>query len=110
MLTGATDLDDAIEIDLKSGLHYVTAGAKAPNPPDALGSVAMRQLIDELESRYDLVILDTPPVLPVSDSLVLLRHVDKAVFLVRWGSTKREAVLAGIRQVQKPMAIWLASP
>lgn len=101
VLTGATDLDDAIEIDLKSGLHYITAGAKAPNPPDALGSVAMRQLIDELESRYDLVILDTPPVLPVSDSLVLLRHVDKAVFLVRWGSTKREAVLAGIRQVQE---------
>lgn len=101
VLTGAVDLDDALEIDLKSGLHYVTAGAKAPNPPDALGSVAMRQLINELEDRYDLVVLDTPPVLPVSDSLVLLRHVDKAVFLVRWGSTKREAVLAGIRQIQE---------
>ncbi|WP_417515971.1 GumC family protein [Minwuia sp.] len=101
ILTGNIELDDAIEIDLKSGLHYITAGAKAPNPPDALGSVAMRQLITELEGRYDLVILDTPPVLPVSDSLVLLRHVDKAVFLVRWGSTRREAVLAGIRQVQE---------
>ncbi|PJK29028.1 GumC family protein [Minwuia thermotolerans] len=101
ILTGAADLNDAIEIDLKSGLHYITAGAKAPNPPDALGSAAMRQLIGELENRYDLVILDTPPVLPVSDSLVLLRNVDKTVFLVRWGSTRREAVLAGIRQVQE---------
>ncbi|WP_416898830.1 MAG: polysaccharide biosynthesis tyrosine autokinase [Minwuia sp.] len=101
VLTGAIDLEDAIEIDLKSGLHYITAGAKAPNPPDALGSEAMRQLIRELEDRYDFVVLDTPPVLPVSDSLVLLRHVDKAVFLVRWGSTRREAVLAGIRQVQE---------
>ena len=101
ILTGAVEIDDAIEIDLKSGLHYITAGAKVPNPPDALGSNAMRQLIEELSRRYDLVILDTPPVLPVSDALVLLRHVDKAVFLVRWGSTRREAVLAGIRQVQE---------
>lgn len=101
ILTGAVDLNDAIEIDLKSGLHYISAGAKAPNPPDALGSAAMRHLIGELEKRYDLVILDTPPVLPVSDSLVLLRSVDKTVFLVRWGSTRREAVLAGIRQVQE---------
>ena len=101
ILTGACELNDAIEIDLKSGLHYITAGAKAPNPPDALGSGAMRTMISELESRYDLVILDTPPVLPVSDSLVLLRNVDKTVFLVRWGSTRREAVIAGIRQVQE---------
>ncbi|MDF1721306.1 MAG: polysaccharide biosynthesis tyrosine autokinase [Minwuia sp.] len=101
ILTGATEIDDAVEIDLKSGLHYITAGAKVPNPPDALGSNAMRQLIEELTRRYDLVVLDTPPVLPVSDALVLLRHVDKSVFLVRWGSTRREAVLAGIRQVQE---------
>lgn len=101
ILTGAIEIDDAVEIDLKSGLHYITAGAKVPNPPDALGSNAMRQLIEDLTRRYDLVVLDTPPVLPVSDALVLLRHVDKSVFLVRWGSTRREAVLAGIRQVQE---------
>lgn len=101
VLSGAAVLDDVIEIDLRSGLHYITAGPKAPNPPDALGSLAMRQLIDELTRRYDLVIIDTPPVLPVSDALVLLRNVDKAVYLVRWGSTRREAVLAGIRQVQE---------
>lgn len=101
ILIGAASLDDVIEIDLRSGLHYITAGAKAPNPPDALGSSAMHQLIAELSMRYDLVVLDTPPVLPVSDALVLLRHVDKVVFLVRWGTTRREAVLAGIRQVQE---------
>lgn len=99
VLSGQASLDDVIEIDMKSTLHYITAGGQAPNPPDLLGSQAMSSLMDTLTRRYDLVVLDTPPVLPVSDALVMLRLVDKAIYLVRWGVTRREAVLAGIRQV-----------
>ena len=48
---------------------------------------------------YDLIVIDTPPVLALSDTLVLLRYVDKTVFLVRWEKTRRETLLAGVRQV-----------
>ena len=92
-------LNDMIQIDFKSGLHYVLTGHTAPHPTDLLGSDKMRGLLYALRDIYDLVIIDTPPVLAMSDTLVLLRCVDKTLFLVRWEKTRRETALAGLRQV-----------
>jgi len=97
-LGGQAELEDVIEIHPSSTMHYVTAGSRAPNPTDMLSSDEMRQLIIRLGEMYDMVVFDTPPLMAVSDALVLMRDVDRTLFLVRWEKTRRETVLAGIKQ------------
>lgn len=97
-LSGQAELEDVIEIHPSSTMHYVTAGSRAPNPTDMLSSDEMRQLIVRLGEMYDMVVFDTPPLMAVSDALVLMRDVDRTLFLVRWEKTRRETVIAGIKQ------------
>ena len=98
-LVGRASLNDVLEIEPRYGLRFITAGTSVPNPPDLLGSPKMRDLVQKLSEMFDLVLLDTPPLLIVSDSLVLARFVDKAVFVVRWVKTKRKSALLGIKQL-----------
>jgi succinoglycan biosynthesis transport protein ExoP len=98
-LTGQCALDEVVDIDLTSGVHYITAGGRSPHPADLLGSQQMKALIALLAQQYDLVVLDTPPLLAVSDTLVLARQVEKAIFVVRWEKTRRETVMSGLRQI-----------
>ena len=88
-------LEEIIQIDFRSGSHYILAGQAVPHSTDLLGSEKMRALIAALNEIYDLVVIDTPPVLALSDTLVLLRSVDKTVFLVQWEKTRRETAMAG---------------
>ena len=92
-------LEEIIQIDFRSGAHYILAGQSIPHSTDLLGSEKMRALLAALSEVYDLVVIDTPPVLALSDTLVLLRSVDKTVFLVQWEKTRRDTALAGLRQV-----------
>jgi Mrp family chromosome partitioning ATPase len=71
-----------------------------PNPQDMLGSQHMRDFIRSISQHYDLVVLDSPPVLAASDSLVLSRIVDATVFVVRWEHTPRQVVLGALKQLQ----------
>ncbi len=96
-LAGQASLEDVVEIDPHSGVHFITAGSRAPNPVDLLGSQEMRKLLTRLSSLYDLVVIDSPPLLPVSDAMVLARAVDKTIFLIRWEKTKRETALSGLK-------------
>lgn len=93
------ELDDVIHADERSGAAFVTAGAPVPDPAAVLSSERMRKLLKDLASRYDLVILDSPPVLSVSDARVLSQMVDKTIFLVHWGSTRRHDVMMGVKQL-----------
>jgi Mrp family chromosome partitioning ATPase len=59
----------------------------------------LRALLGDLKSRYDLILIDSPPVLAVSDARLLARAADKTVYLVRWGSTRRRNAAAGLKQI-----------
>ena len=98
-LTGHASLEDVVEVDPQSGARYITAGSRVPNPTDLLGSDAMRRLLQQLSESFDLVVLDTPPLLVVSDALVLVRAVDKTIFAIRWEKTRRVTALAGLKYV-----------
>lgn len=98
-LSGQCPLEDVIDIDLASGVHYITAGGRTPHPTDMLSSQQMKALLAMLTQQYELVILDTPPLLAVSDTLVLARQVEKTAFVVRWEKTRRETVSAALRQL-----------
>jgi len=93
------ELNEVVLADERSGAYFVTAGAPVPDPAALLASDRMRRLLKDSASRYDLVIIDSPPVLSVSDARVLSQMTDKTVFLVQWGSTRRHDVMMGIKQL-----------
>tara|TARA_B100000676_G_scaffold50873_1_gene50122 strand:+ start:102420 stop:102725 length:306 start_codon:yes stop_codon:yes gene_type:complete len=59
----------------------------------------MYGLLHQLSANYDLVVLDSPPLLAVSDALVLVREADRTIFVVRWEKTRRDFVTASLRQL-----------
>lgn len=75
-------------------LDVLTAGKIPPNPSEMLGSQAMSGLLDELSNIYDVIVLDSPPVLAVTDAQILSTKVDGTVLVVRAEKTKKDTVLA----------------
>ncbi|MGG7161211.1 CpsD/CapB family tyrosine-protein kinase [Clostridium baratii] len=75
-------------------LDILTAGKIPPNPSEMLGSQAMSSLLDELSNVYDVIILDSPPVLAVTDAQILSTKSDGTVLVVRAEKTKKDTVLA----------------
>jgi succinoglycan biosynthesis transport protein ExoP len=97
-LSGQKELSQVIYQDRETGLHMIF-GASVPNTAlDLVNSPRMRGLIEELRGSYDLVILDTPACLPVSDSRVMASLSDLVFYIVAWDQTARGAITAGIKQ------------
>jgi capsular exopolysaccharide synthesis family protein len=65
-------------------LDVMTAGGRAVNPTNILNDESFSRLIGELRKRYDRVIIDTPPLAPVSDAMIILQHVDGVIFTLRF--------------------------
>ena len=85
-------------------LHVITAGIRTGDTQELLASNRMSQLLLAVRETYDLVILDTPPVLPVSDALILARHADATLMVVRWEKTPRAAVQDAVRLLHDSQA------
>ncbi|MGI8873777.1 MAG: polysaccharide biosynthesis tyrosine autokinase [Egibacteraceae bacterium] len=93
VLLGAP-LDDAlVQVSpFGSQLRILPAGPKPPNPSELIGSKRMSALLDELTARADVVVIDTPPMLVVSDAFPLLEQISGTVGVARLDQTPREAV------------------
>jgi tyrosine-protein kinase Etk/Wzc len=76
----------------QSNLDLVPAGTSPPNPAELLGSQAMSGFLDEAATRYEMVVLDTPPLAVVTDAAVVGTLVDGVVVVTRQGSTHRDAL------------------
>ncbi len=100
-LQGKAKLEDVVMTEADTGIDYVRAGQTSGqiDPPVLLGSRRMELLIEELRGVYDAIIIDSPPVMLVSDALILQRYVDRVLFVVRWGKTRREIVLNALKQI-----------
>lgn len=90
VLIGRVDLEDAIQTWGDDGLDVLTSGAKPPNPAELVHSVAMLTTLEKLRDRYDLIIVDAPPLLPVTDGALLAAQADGAILVVRFGKTTRD--------------------
>ena len=97
VLSGAADLKDVMKFLPDHNLTVIAAGTAPANPAELLGSTAMRRLLDQLRTRFDRVILDTPPVLPLADVAVLAPMVDGALLVVRAGVTPKPAIENALR-------------
>lgn len=102
-LVGAVELSEIIHETPVEGLCVVSSGSIPPNPSELLGSEAMRQVLGRLQEQFDLIIIDTPPVMAVTDALVLIAEVDGVIMIVEAGTTA-EQVAVRTRQLIAPAA------
>lgn len=86
-LSGMIELKDAIYSTTHDNLYIMPMGSIPPNPTELMASKQMEDLIQKLEKEYDFIIMDTPPVNVVSDSLSLVKMADGVVLVVREGMT-----------------------
>lgn len=92
VLVGATALEDAVQTWGPMQLGVLASGPLPPNPAELLASVAMHQVMEKLTATYDIVIVDAPPLLPVTDAAVLATLATGALLCVHAGKTRREQV------------------
>ena len=100
VLAGSATLDEALRADVASGAHFLSLSAFVDPPKDILGSPAMDRLLEELRGRFDVVLLDTAPILAVSETRMLAARADAVVLLARWRKTPRQAVERAIRELE----------
>lgn len=101
ILTDKQEVGEVVQsIEEVEGLDVLTAGPLPPAPSELLGSKSIEALVLELRDKYDKILIDAPPVLSVTDAVVLNRIVDGVVLVVAAGETKKETV----RQAQKTLA------
>lgn len=100
VLSGAADLDDVLQTTANSKVSMLAAGPHPPNPSELLGSSHMQHLLEELRSRFDYVVLDAPPLLPVTDAAVLTNLTDGALVVARYGHTKRDQLARAVENLR----------
>lgn len=90
VLLGRVGLEEAVQRHSLTDLDVLTSGATPPNAAELLQSRAMAGLLEQLRSAYEVVILDSPPLLPVTDAALLASQADGALMVVRHGKTTRD--------------------
>jgi receptor protein-tyrosine kinase len=78
------------------GLTVLTSGAIPPNPSELLASLATKKILSELRSDFDYVVVDSSPLLPVTDGAILAASADGVLILARFGETKREQLTRAV--------------
>ena len=99
LLSGLHSFKEVLNEDVIPNLDVVTCGPIPPNPSEMLGSDNMRVLLDELSKYYDYIIIDTPPINIVTDTLTMLKYIAGVVLVAMQGSTPIDALQHAIDAV-----------
>lgn len=100
VLIGQAELDDVLQPFAGHDLSVLGAGSLPPNPSELLGSTAMAKTLRELETRFDYVVIDAPPLLPVTDAAVLSTVAGGTVVVVGAGRVTREQLSKALGSLQ----------
>ena len=92
VLTGRRDVFEMIRPTAVDGLSMLTSGSLPPNPTELLGSDKMKQILTPVAGSFDFVVIDSPPILPVSDSILLSTIVDGVVVIVNSAKTAKQQI------------------
>lgn len=92
VLSNSAALSDVLQDTRYPGLTVLTSGGTPPNPSELLGSMNAKKVLDELRARFDFVIIDSSPLLAVTDAAILAAASDGVLIMARHGQTKREHV------------------
>lgn len=98
VLLGEAQIHEVIQPSgRKAPLSIVTSGQVPPNPSELLGSDRMKQVVDQLAEMADYVVIDTPPLLPVTDAAIIATLADGAVIVTRANSTRRDDLAGALK-------------
>jgi capsular exopolysaccharide synthesis family protein len=100
VLVGRIGLDEALQDYRGTDLKVLTSGGIPPNPAELLQSHAMERLVADLRARFDVVVVDAPPLLPVTDAALLAARVDGAMVVVRHGHTTRDQLAHAVDRLE----------
>ncbi|WP_422741865.1 polysaccharide biosynthesis tyrosine autokinase [Mycobacterium sp. WMMD1722] len=104
VLSGAADLSEALQKTQYTGLTVLSSGAIPPNPSELLGSQAARKLLNELRAEYDYVIIDSTPLLAVTDAAILAAGADGVLVMASYGRTKRDQISHAVQSLESVAA------
>jgi succinoglycan biosynthesis transport protein ExoP len=96
VLSGDVSFEEAVQTDSKLGIDVLIGEKSKVNAADLYASERFQAFLKEARDRYDLVVIDTPPVLVVPDARVIGQHVDAVVYSVRWDSSSKSQVTTGL--------------
>ncbi|MDQ0226803.1 CpsD/CapB family tyrosine-protein kinase [Metabacillus niabensis] len=91
VLTRQLTLEEAISTTAQEKLWVLSSGPIPPNPSELLGSKNMQVLLEQAKEEYDVIVIDTPPVLAVTDAQILANLADGVVLVVSSGKTERDS-------------------
>ncbi len=101
MLSGRASLDEVLQKTRFPGLTVLTSGAIPPNPSELLGSLAAKKLLSEMRAEFDYVIVDSSPLLAVTDAAILAADADGVLLMARFGQTKREQLAHAVGNLER---------
>jgi capsular exopolysaccharide synthesis family protein len=105
VLREARGVDEALRPIEDGMLSVLPSGSPPPNPTELLGSEAMDRLLDGLRGRFDFVVMDVPPILPLADPFVLGCKADGIIMVVRAGATPRDVVAMSLDNLPRDRVI-----
>lgn len=101
VVSGECSLDEAIRPTGVPNLSYVAAGPSTDRPNEVIGGTQLPGLLNELDQRFDLVVIDSPPSVILSDARLLSRFVDGVIVLVKQQTTSRKLAREAVRGLQQ---------
>ncbi len=96
LLSGRTSFEETVQRDERTGMDILIADDGKVTPVDLFESKNFAKFVTAAREKYDLVVLDTPPVLAVPEARILCQHADAVVYVVRWSSTSRRMIQSGL--------------
>jgi receptor protein-tyrosine kinase len=109
VLSGSATLPDVLQTTEYPGLTFLASGPIPPNPSELLGSRAATRVLNDLGEQFDYVIVDTPPLLAVTDAAIVSTNCDGTLIIARFGSTKREQVAHAVDSLKSVGASLLGA-
>jgi len=94
-------LKEVVNLDVDTGMHYIVSSPAEGNIENLLNSDRMKKLIESAHESYDLIIIDSPPVIGMSDVLFLSELVDTAILAVRWSKTPYHMAQKALRVLER---------
>jgi capsular exopolysaccharide synthesis family protein len=100
-LVGEVELDKIIKKTEVENLSVIFSGSFAPNPAELLNPQNLEQFMQLLKTKFDRIILDSPPIIPVSDVIGLSTVVDGVIQVIQWGKVSRQVIKRAIKTLRE---------
>ncbi len=100
LLSGDASLDQVLQTDLKTGIQFIAAGRSTARALGQAEIARLERLLTTLRGKYKLIVIDSPPLMGMSDALVYARLASQTLFVCRWRDTSRMAVLTALERLR----------